>query len=94
MTAIENRIAKLEQTARVSVDKRTKGERDAASAAYVEQLLLVAAICNSPDELAAHIKSLEPRTDGQIVSIDTRTRENAMRASFARMVWGKAHGCE
>ncbi len=90
MPSIDSRIAKLEQNVRHDDDHRTKDERDAQYAAYVSQLLPIAVLCNSPEELEAHIKSKHPPTRDRVVSLDVKQREDAVRASFARMVWEEA----
>jgi hypothetical protein len=84
MSIIESRIAKLEQQTRNRVDPtRAPGIPDAE----MSEIRRVAAVCNSPEELAAHIKTRLSMDDQAVVSLEDKRRTDAVLAAAARSIF-------
>ncbi|MXO75338.1 hypothetical protein GRI40_08945 [Altererythrobacter aerius] len=86
--SMEKRLAKLEHLARSSAHS----DRDpGVTESDMRQIRAVAATVGSASELEAYLSTLEPATDGGVISLDDRRRSEATRKAFARAVFEEVH---
>ncbi len=90
MPSLKERLFKLEQHGGHAIEPRTKWERDAAYAAWMRDILPIAALCNSPEELANHLRSRKEKDSAQVVSLDSKRSNDAVLANMARSLFRKS----
>ncbi|WP_426265157.1 hypothetical protein [Sphingomonas sp. PWP1-2] len=89
MSAIENRIAKLEQKRRgETIVTRPPG----IPADAMQTIRNAAAACGTVKELSAYLKGLEDNPTDHIVSLDDHRRSDTVRSAFARALFDEMNG--
>lgn len=84
---IEQRLAKLEQHARLSAGA---DRQPGVSEKTLRQVRCVAAMVETPAELAAHLATLEEASPDDVALLNDRRRSHAVREAFARTVFEEA----
>ncbi|WP_260598292.1 hypothetical protein [Sphingomonas endolithica] len=84
MSAIETRIAKLEQITR---DRSGSLHVPGVTDEQMVEIRRVAAVCANPDDLAAYLRTRLPAGDAGVVSLDDRRRIDAVLSAAARTIF-------
>lgn len=84
MSAIKNRIAKLEQKRR---GETIVTQPPGISADAMQTIRKTAAVCGTVEELSGYLKSLEDNTTDHIVSLDEHRHSDTVRLAFARALF-------